>query len=57
MSENGIDKLVDDNGNFIQRALSYLENFLEPNMDTKTMQDNYLFIAVPNLFTRKFLGY
>lgn len=43
MSENGIDKLVDANGNFIQQALPYAENFLEPNMDAETMHLHYTF--------------
>ncbi|MBL7922274.1 MAG: superoxide dismutase [Bacteroidia bacterium] len=43
MSENGIDKLVDANGNFIQQALPYSENFLEPNMDAETMYLHYTF--------------
>jgi len=43
LSENGIDKLVDANGNFIQQALPYAENFLEPNMDAETMHLHYTF--------------
>lgn len=43
ITEGGIDKLVDDNGNFIQQALPYSENFLEPNMDAETMHLHYTF--------------
>ncbi len=43
ISENGIEKLVDANGNFIQQALPYTENFLEPFMDTETMHLHYTF--------------
>ena len=32
MNENGIDKLVDANGNFIEQALPYVDCFLESNM-------------------------
>ena len=37
VTEGGIDKLVDENGNFIQQMLPYAENFLEPSMDAETM--------------------
>ncbi|MFI5221335.1 MAG: superoxide dismutase [Bacteroidia bacterium] len=43
VSENGIDKLVDVNGNFIQQTLPYTENFLEPYMDAETMHLHYTF--------------
>lgn len=43
VTEGGIDKLVDENGNFIQQALPYAENFLEPNMDAETMHLHYTF--------------
>ncbi len=43
ISENGIEKLVDGNGNFIQQALPYTEGFLEPFMDTETMHLHYTF--------------
>jgi superoxide dismutase, Fe-Mn family len=33
LTNNDIDKLVDANGNYIQQALPYNENFLEPYMD------------------------
>lgn len=42
-NENGIDKLVDANGNFIQQALPYADNFLEPSMDAETMHLHYTF--------------
>ncbi len=43
MSENGIDKLVDANGNFIQLPLPYATNFLEPSMDEETLNLHYTF--------------
>jgi Fe-Mn family superoxide dismutase len=43
ISEGGLDKLTDDNGNFIQAALPYSENFLEPSMDAETMHLHYTF--------------
>lgn len=43
VTEGGIDKLVDENGNFIQQALPYAENFLEPSMDAETMHLHYTF--------------
>ena len=43
VNESGIDKLVDDNGNFIQVALPYSENFLEPSMDAETLHLHYTF--------------
>ncbi len=42
-SENGIDKLVDKDGNFSQLALPYAEDFLEPYMDAETMKLHYTF--------------
>jgi Fe-Mn family superoxide dismutase len=42
-SENGIDKLVDQDGNFSQLALPYPEDFLEPYMDAETMKLHYAF--------------
>jgi len=39
----GLDKLVDDNGNFVQSILPYAENFLEPGMDAETMHLHYTF--------------
>src|SRR5437899_2127045 len=43
VNENGIDKLVDANGNFIQQSLPYAEAFLEPYMDAETMHLHYTF--------------
>ncbi len=43
LSNNNIDKLVDVNGNYIQQALPYSENFLEPYMDAETMHLHYTF--------------
>jgi Fe-Mn family superoxide dismutase len=43
VKEGGIDKLVDDNGNFIQQPLPYAEDFLEPSMDAETMHLHYTF--------------
>jgi superoxide dismutase, Fe-Mn family len=43
VSEGGMDKLVDQDGNFIQPALPYAENFLEPSMDAETMKLHYTF--------------
>lgn len=43
INESGIDKLVDESGNFIQQSLPYNENFLEPSMDAETMHLHYTF--------------
>ncbi len=43
LTNNDIDKLVDANGNYIQQALPYNENFLEPYMDAETMHLHYAF--------------
>ena len=43
LADNDIDKLVDVNGNYIQQALPYNENFLEPYMDAETMHLHYTF--------------
>jgi len=43
LTSNPIDKLVDANGNYIQQALPYSENFLEPYMDAETMHLHYTF--------------
>lgn len=40
---NGMDKLTDANGNFIQQPLPYAENFLEPYMDAETLHLHYTF--------------
>jgi superoxide dismutase, Fe-Mn family len=41
LESNGIDKLADAEGNFIQPALPYNTNFLEPNMDEETVKLHY----------------
>lgn len=43
VSENGIDKLVDKDGYFIQQPLPFSENFLEPSMDAETMHLHYTY--------------
>ena len=43
LTNNTIDKLVDNNGNYLQQALPYSENFLEPYMDAETMHLHYTF--------------
>ena len=43
LTANTIDRLVDANGNYIQQALPYSENFLEPHMDAETMHLHYTF--------------
>ena len=43
LSENGIDKLVDNDGNFVQSALPYSNNFLEPAMDEETVSLHYTY--------------
>lgn len=43
IQEGGMDKLTDENGNFIQVTLPYAENFLEPYMDAETMHLHYTF--------------
>lgn len=43
LTNNNIDKLVDANGNYIQQALPYTENFLEPYMDAETLHLHYTF--------------
>ncbi len=43
LTYNDIDKLVDANGNYIQQALPYNENFLEPYMDAETLHLHYTF--------------
>ena len=37
LTNNNIDKLVDDNGNFVLQPLPYAESFLEPYMDSETL--------------------
>ena len=43
ITENGIEKLTDANGNFVQQVLPYNENFLEPYMDQETVHLHYTF--------------
>lgn len=43
VSENGMDKLVDNNGNFIHQPLNYKKSFLEPYMDEETLHLHYEF--------------
>jgi Fe-Mn family superoxide dismutase len=43
LNEGGMDRLVDESGNFIQTALPYTENFLEPSMDAETLHLHYTF--------------
>jgi len=43
VTENGIDKLVDGNGKFIQKPLPYNKTFLEPYMDEETLHLHYEF--------------
>jgi Fe-Mn family superoxide dismutase len=43
LNDNGMDKLVDVNGNFIHLALPYQQSFLEPYMDEETLNLHYTF--------------
>lgn len=43
ISGNGIDKLVDATGRFIQKPLPYSESFLEPHMDEQTLHLHFKF--------------
>jgi superoxide dismutase, Fe-Mn family len=43
ITENGIDKLVDADGNFALQPLPYTETFLEPFMDEETVHLHYTF--------------
>jgi len=43
LTNNDIDKLADNNGNYILQPLPYNENFLEPYMDAETMHLHYTF--------------
>ncbi len=43
INENGIDRLVDADGNFALQPLPYTENFLEPYMDEETVHLHYTF--------------
>lgn len=43
VNENGMERLSDADGNFIQQALPYAENFLEPQMDAETLHLHYTY--------------
>lgn len=43
VTENGIDKLVDSNGNFVQQPLPFRKSFLEPHMDEETLHLHFEF--------------
>lgn len=43
ITENGMDKLVDADGHFIQQPLPYNKSFLEPHMDEETLHLHYEF--------------
>lgn len=43
ITENGIDKLVDNKGYFIQKPLPYNKTFLEPHMDEETLHLHFEF--------------
>lgn len=43
LNDNGIEKLVDTDGNFVQQTLPYAQNFLEPYMDEETLGLHYTF--------------
>jgi Fe-Mn family superoxide dismutase len=43
LNDNGIEKLVDADGNFIQQTLPYAQNFLEPYMDEETLGLHYTY--------------
>lgn len=40
---NGIDRLTDDQGNFVHQPLPFAENSLEPHMDAETVHLHYTF--------------
>lgn len=40
---NGIDRLADEQGNFVHQALPFAENALEPHMDAETVHLHYTF--------------
>lgn len=42
-SDDGMDNLMDENGNFIQQPLPYAQIFLEPVIDAETMYLHYTF--------------
>ncbi len=41
--ESGIDKLIDNNGNFVLQPLPYPEDYLEPVIDAETVHLHYTF--------------
>ena len=41
--EGGLDKITDENGNFVQAPLPYAESFLEPYMDEETLYLHYTY--------------
>ncbi len=43
LTQNSIDRLVDEDGNFAQQPLPYSESFLEPYMDSETVHLHYTF--------------
>lgn len=43
LNQNGLDKLTDENGNFIHLPLPFNNNFLEPSMDEETVYLHYTF--------------
>lgn len=43
LTENSIDTLVDKDGNFIQPALPYSKNHLEPVMDEETLHLHFTY--------------
>ncbi len=43
VNESGLDKIIDEKGNFIQQPLPYNKNFLEPYMDAETLHLHYTF--------------
>ena len=43
LTETGMDKLTDAQGNFALQPLPYVETFLEPSMDQETLHLHYTF--------------
>ena len=43
INNNGIDKLTDENGNFIHQPLPYNTDYLEPFMDEETLHLHHSF--------------
>jgi Fe-Mn family superoxide dismutase len=43
LQQNGLDKLTDENGNFVHLPLPYNQNFLEPVMDEETLFLHYTY--------------